>query len=152
MTNATSTQAPELTPAEYLAKFQAVHDRQRRARVATQQARAIAGDIWTAAFSILDGLDGLDGDTAGRIAQAAADAVESAWLTEHNNPPRFPIGTQYTDRNGRECTVTDYLLTRDTAGRIVKRRYVIARRSFFGQLITDGDVCETTIARRLADA
>ena len=63
---------------------------------------------------------------------------------------RFPIGTQYPDRKGRTCTVTDILTTTDSSGAVVRVRYV-AVHAFAGQMVADCDVTETTIARALAD-
>lgn len=60
---------------------------------------------------------------------------------------RFKIGTKYTARGKqkRECTVTDILKTYNSAGELVKIRYV-ATHEFCGQIITEHDVVETTIA------
>lgn len=68
---------------------------------------------------------------------------------------RFPIGTRYTTRHGtgrksftREHTIVDQLTTRNAAGDVVSIRYVCAHE-FFGQTITESDVCDTTIARAI---
>jgi hypothetical protein len=64
---------------------------------------------------------------------------------------RFPIGTQYTGRNGkvtRVCTVSEQLTVTDSTGAIVKE-YYHSTHEFLGGRITDYDVCETTIARNL---
>ena len=65
--------------------------------------------------------------------------------------PRFAVGTQYLTRSRapRLCTVTDIHKTYNSAGELVKVRYV-ATHCFAGQLVTDYDVCDVTIARGLA--
>lgn len=64
---------------------------------------------------------------------------------------RYPIGTQFI-KVGRKhkgtWTVTNYHVTTDLQGNIVKARYV-AECSFLGQALIDSDVCEATIARGL---
>lgn len=62
--------------------------------------------------------------------------------------PRFAVGTVFTPlrKQAELCTVTDILTTRNLAGDIVKIRYV-ATHLFYGQVVTDSDVIETTIAR-----
>lgn len=64
--------------------------------------------------------------------------------------PRFPVGTQFTTRGKhvRLCTVIDVWTTTNLAGEVVSVRYV-ATHEFCGQIVTDNDVCETTIARGL---
>jgi hypothetical protein len=59
----------------------------------------------------------------------------------------FRIGTQFLTRgtHPRLCTVTDILTTRNAAGHVVKVRYV-ATHELLGQVVTDRDVCATTIA------
>ena len=66
--------------------------------------------------------------------------------------PRFKIGQEYAPRGKvkRLCRVVDILRTYNAAGELVRLRYV-ATHSFMGQTVTDSDVCETTIARALAD-
>ena len=66
--------------------------------------------------------------------------------------PRFKIGQQYTARGKARhlCTVIDIHRTFNAVGELVRLRYV-ATHSFMGQAVTDSDVCETTIARALAD-
>lgn len=61
---------------------------------------------------------------------------------------RFPIGQQFKTqgRNPRLCTVTDVLRTYNSAGEMVRLRYV-ATHEFMGQTLRDSDVVETTIAR-----
>jgi len=65
-----------------------------------------------------------------------------------NKQPRFAIGTVYRTggKHPIECTVTDILRTYNSKGELVKIRYV-ATHQFCGQLVTDVDVVETTIAR-----
>lgn len=60
---------------------------------------------------------------------------------------RFNIGQTFTTRgkSPRECTVIDILRTYNSAGEMVRLRYV-ATHTFMGQTVTDSDVCETTIA------
>lgn len=66
--------------------------------------------------------------------------------------PKFPVGTKYKRRVSakvvRICTVTDYHVTRNLAGEVVRVGYV-ATHEFCGQQIEERDVCETTIARGL---
>lgn len=66
--------------------------------------------------------------------------------------PRWPIGKQFrtSGRHPKLCTVTDILKTYDTAGRLVRVRYVATHEGPFGQIITDQDVCDATIARNAA--
>lgn len=60
---------------------------------------------------------------------------------------KFAIGQKFTTRGKapRLCTVVDILTTFNSAGTLVKTRYV-ATHEFMGQTITDHDVCETSIA------
>ena len=64
---------------------------------------------------------------------------------------RFAVGTKFTPlrKNAAECTVTDFLVTRNLAGDVVKTAYV-ATHIFCGQVVTVYDVCDATIARGLA--
>jgi len=64
---------------------------------------------------------------------------------------RFPVGTSYTPRvskgkTSQTCTVVDFHTTRNIAGEIVKCSYV-STHIFCGQIVTEIDVLETTIAR-----
>lgn len=61
--------------------------------------------------------------------------------------PRFKIGSQFWSRGkvSHLCTITDILRTTNSAGELVKLRYV-ATHEFMGHLLEDNDVCETTIA------
>lgn len=67
---------------------------------------------------------------------------------------RFPIGTKYTHRvNGnpkytREAVIIDQWTTTNAAGEVVRRVYVTAH-GVAGQVVTNYDVCDTTIARAL---
>ena len=65
-----------------------------------------------------------------------------------SSEPRFTIGTKFMTRGNapRAYTVTDILRTYNSAGALVKIRYV-ATHELCGQTVTDHDVCETTIAR-----
>lgn len=60
---------------------------------------------------------------------------------------RFKIGQKFTPnrKHARECTVTDILKTYNSKGELVKIRYE-ATHEFMGQLVTDYDVTDTTIA------
>lgn len=62
----------------------------------------------------------------------------------------YAIGTKYKTRGKapRICTVTDIYTTHNSAGEFVKTRYV-ATHEFMGQIVTDSDVCATTIAMGL---
>ena len=62
---------------------------------------------------------------------------------------KFKIGQQFMSgsRNPVVCTVVDIYTTYDHAGNVVKIRYV-ADHEFAGQIITDYDVNETSIAMR----
>ena len=64
--------------------------------------------------------------------------------------PRFKPGTRYMTRGKHplECTVQDVHTTRNLKGEVVKIRYV-ATHLFCGQVVTDNDVVDTTIARGL---
>lgn len=59
---------------------------------------------------------------------------------------RFPIGTTYTPR-GRtyRATVVNFLTTTNLNGTVVRTRYS-CNHEFCGQIVTDDDVTETTIA------
>jgi len=61
---------------------------------------------------------------------------------------RFPIGTRYWSRgqHKRLCTVVDVHSTYNRLGQLVKLRYV-SQHEFLGQIVTDEDVVEVTIAR-----
>ena len=65
--------------------------------------------------------------------------------------PRFKIGTVFI-RHSKKIkvpeTIVDILTTTNSAGEIVSIRYV-TEHNFFGQMVTDKDVCDTTIARSL---
>jgi hypothetical protein len=65
--------------------------------------------------------------------------------------PQIEVGTKYMTRGAHpvECTVTDVLSTYNLSGKLVKTRYV-ARHTFCDQLVTDYDVCATTIKRGVA--
>lgn len=60
---------------------------------------------------------------------------------------RYAIGTQYLTRGKapRLCTVTDVLRTYNAAGAMVRLRYV-STHEFMGQMVTDSDVSDATIA------
>ena len=63
---------------------------------------------------------------------------------------KYPVGTKFKTRGKapRICTVTDYLVTTNLKGDIVKTRYV-ATHQFLGQTVTDRDIPETTISMGL---
>ncbi len=62
----------------------------------------------------------------------------------------YSIGTQFKTRGKapRLCTVTDILKTYNSAGELVKTRYV-AQHDFMGQKVNDYDVVAITIAMGL---
>lgn len=64
----------------------------------------------------------------------------------------YPIGLEFRMKRGkqspRECEIVDVHTTTNSAGEIVKIRYVAAYE-FMGQVILDKDVCAVTIARAL---
>jgi len=64
-----------------------------------------------------------------------------------NTEPRFQIGQQFKTRgkHPRLCTIIDVLKTYNSKGKMVRLRYVAAHE-FMGQIITDSDVVETTVA------
>lgn len=61
---------------------------------------------------------------------------------------KYPVGTQFKSpgKHPRICTVTDFHVTRNLAGEIVRSCYV-ATHEFMGQTITDHQVPSATIAR-----
>lgn len=60
---------------------------------------------------------------------------------------KYQIGTTFATRgkHSKLCTVTDIHRTYNSQGELVKLRYV-ATHEFMGQVVTDYDVPETTIA------
>jgi len=64
----------------------------------------------------------------------------------------YKIRTRYIKRGKAksECTVTDILKTYNSAGKLVKTRYV-ATYEFCGQLVTDRDVVATSIKMGLVE-
>lgn len=60
---------------------------------------------------------------------------------------RFPIGTKFTPKrkHAAECTVVDVYRTYNSAGELVKLRYV-TQHQFLGQTLTNYDVVDATIA------
>jgi hypothetical protein len=62
------------------------------------------------------------------------------------NEPAFAIGQKFMTRgkHPRFCQVIDILRTFNHAGELVKITYV-ANHACMGQIVTDYDVCETTI-------
>lgn len=64
------------------------------------------------------------------------------------------IGTKFIKQRGKHTnkerveTVTDILKTYNSAGELVKTRYV-AEHDFLGQKVTDRDVCLITIVKGL---
>jgi hypothetical protein len=63
---------------------------------------------------------------------------------------RFPVGTRFhsAGKHPVVCTVTDIHFTANLAGETVSVRYV-ATHTFLGQTVTEFNVCDTSIARRL---
>lgn len=63
--------------------------------------------------------------------------------------PRFKIGQKYIpvgDKNKAIHTVVDIHTTMNSAGEVVRLRYV-STHEFCGQMVTDYDVSDTRIAR-----
>lgn len=62
----------------------------------------------------------------------------------------FEIGTKFMTRGKapKLCTVTDILKTYNSANELVKVRY-IATHEFCGQVVTDSDVVNATVAMGL---
>lgn len=71
-------------------------------------------------------------------------------MNTSNKEPKFKIGTRFRTRGKHplDCVVTDILRTYNSAGELVRVRYV-AERTFCGQAVEDIDVVETTIAMGL---
>jgi hypothetical protein len=67
-------------------------------------------------------------------------------MSNENREALFSIGTKYKTRGKypRVCTVVDILKTYNCKGELVQIRYV-SQHDFAGQVVTDRDVCETTI-------
>jgi hypothetical protein len=64
---------------------------------------------------------------------------------------RFEIGTKFHLRRGKTCrdaTIVDVLRTVNSAGEVVKLRYV-AEYEFMGQTMRDVDVLDIQIAKAL---
>lgn len=66
--------------------------------------------------------------------------------------PRFKIGQVYTSRGKHpaQCTVSDIHTTTNAKGEHVKTRYV-SIHVFCGQILTEYDIPEATIARGLSN-
>lgn len=64
--------------------------------------------------------------------------------------PKFKIGQQYKTmgKHPKICTIIDIHKTYNSNGEMVKLSYV-SQHEFCGQMLTDNDVVETTIARGL---
>jgi hypothetical protein len=64
--------------------------------------------------------------------------------------PRFAIGQQfYTRGKVRQlCTIVDILSTYNASGELVRIRY-IATHEFLGQIVTNYDVADSTVAMGL---
>lgn len=60
---------------------------------------------------------------------------------------KFQIGHEFTTRgkSPNRCVIVDVWQTYNSAGDLVKLRYV-ATHTFMGQTVTSYDVCETTVA------
>jgi hypothetical protein len=80
-----------------------------------------------------------------------AQVAQQEEITPMTDSPRFPIGTTYKTRgkHSRLCTVTDILRTYNAAGDLVRIRYVTTHE-FAGQIVTDSDVTDTTVAMGVA--
>lgn len=62
---------------------------------------------------------------------------------------KYPIGTQYLPmgrKNAKVCTITECFKTYDSKGNLVRTFYE-SKHDFMGQVVTNRDVSETTIAR-----
>ena len=66
-------------------------------------------------------------------------------------PDKYPIGTHYLSagKNPRLCTITDCLKTYNSKGLLVRVGYE-STHEFVGQVVTDRDVCTSSIARGIA--
>ena len=64
--------------------------------------------------------------------------------------PKFKIGQQFTTRgkHPRKCIISDILRTYNYTNELVQVRYV-AKHVFAGQIVTDANVLETTVAMGL---
>lgn len=62
----------------------------------------------------------------------------------------YAIGTKFMTggKSPKQCVVTDIYTTTNSAGEVVRVRYV-ATHSFLGQVVADYDVCDVTIAKGL---
>ena len=59
------------------------------------------------------------------------------------------IGTEYTNRKGQTCIVSDVWSTFNSRGELVQTRYVVTHQ-FMGQQVTERDVLAITIQKALA--
>ena len=68
-------------------------------------------------------------------------------MTAIDKKPRFAIGQQYWTRgkNRQLCTIVDILSTYNAAGELVRIRYV-STYEFLGQIVTNYDVADSTVA------
>lgn len=65
--------------------------------------------------------------------------------------PKYKIGQKFTVKRPkyeRHYEIVDIWITTNSAGEVVKMRYV-AQHMLMGQVVTDYDVVETTISRAL---
>ena len=64
----------------------------------------------------------------------------------------YEIGTTFLSngKHKRLCTVSDIHKTYNASNELVKTRYV-AFHLFMGQVVTERDICATTIARGLVE-
>ena len=71
-------------------------------------------------------------------------------MADTDRQPRFSVGQCFVPlgKVRRMCKVIDILRTYNMAGELVKLRYV-ATHPLMGQVVTDCDVTEATIARGL---
>lgn len=77
--------------------------------------------------------------------------IQEHRVTKDELPVRFSVGQQFMTRHKhpRECIITDILRTYNSAGKLVKVRYVAEHKAANGQIVTDYDVPGTTVAMGL---
>lgn len=102
-------------------------------------------DLLTAAKALLDRIDNITTEEFAR----GGERAEREAMRQAIEPmaSRFPIGQQFYTRgkHPKLCTVVDILRTYNAASELVRVRYAAAHDTM-GQVVTDYDVCETTIA------
>lgn len=73
-------------------------------------------------------------------------------MAKYTGTPKYAIGTKYISRGKakKECTVIDFLVTRNMAGEIVKEEYLVVH-NMMGQGIMSHEI-ELAITMALAGA